>query len=65
VGTPEEFWDLQRTFSSRARRHLSAAAPALLEELRREALAEARAVLDRGGRLVYPQGVSFVRARRP
>jgi ubiquinone/menaquinone biosynthesis C-methylase UbiE len=65
VSTPEEFWDLQRTFSSRARRYLSVAPPALVDDVRREVMAGGRAVLDRGGRLVYPQGVSFVRAHRP
>jgi SAM-dependent methyltransferase len=65
VATASEFWDLQRTFSSRARRRLADVPPALLEELRREMEAESAAVLARGGRLVYPQGVLFVRARRP
>ena len=65
ISTPAEFWDLQSTFSSAARRRLADARPAVVEGLRRELMDRAEAVLARGGCLVYPQGVLFLRARRP
>jgi SAM-dependent methyltransferase len=65
VSGPEEFWDLQRTFSSLARRRLAEMVPAAVDELRREMIAASEAVLARGGDLVYPQGVLFVHARQP
>jgi SAM-dependent methyltransferase len=65
IASADEFWDLQRTFSSRARRRLAGVAPAALDDLRRALAERSGAVLARGGRLVYPQGVSLLRARRP
>ena len=65
VSTPEEFWDLQATFSSPARRRLADAAPAVVDGLRRELVERAQAVLARRGSLVYPQGVLFLCALRP
>ena len=65
VAGPGEFWDLQRTFSSRARRRLAEAPPDVVDSLRREMVAASEAVLARGGDLVYPQGVLLVAARNP
>jgi ubiquinone/menaquinone biosynthesis C-methylase UbiE len=65
IPTAAEFWDVQRTFSSAARRRLDGADPAAVDRLRDEVIGRADRVLARGGRLVYPQGACFVRARRP
>ena len=65
LDTPEEFWELQATYSSFARKRLAAAQPETLAALRREFDARCRAVLARGGRLVYPYGAAFFVARRP
>jgi SAM-dependent methyltransferase len=65
IGTPEEFWELQATFSSMARARLQAAAPAVAAELREQFLRACRNVRSRGGRLVYPTGALIVAARRP
>jgi SAM-dependent methyltransferase len=65
IPTAGEFWDVQRTFSSRARRRLSEAPASFVEDLRRQMEARSEAVLGRGGHLVYPQGVLFLSAVRP
>jgi ubiquinone/menaquinone biosynthesis C-methylase UbiE len=65
VETPEEFWDLQRTFSSLARKRLSQASPQIVHAVREEFLRTCRAVQSRGGRLVYPFAAFYVIARRP
>jgi hypothetical protein len=65
IATAGEFWDVQRTFSSRARRRLSEAPASVVEGLRREMEVRSAAVLARGGRLAYPQGVLFLSAVRP
>lgn len=65
VATPEAFWELQATFSSLARKRLAAARPASVEALRAEFFATCAAVLERGGRLVYPNAALFVTAVRP
>ncbi len=63
--TPEEFWEIQRTFSSIARKRLSGISPEKIEELRQEFLENCREVQSRGGRLVYPFGALFAVAQRP
>lgn len=65
LSTPEEFWDLQSTFSSLARKRLGHATPAQAEAVRSEFFATCRDVQQRGGRLVYRYGALFVAARRP
>ncbi len=65
IETPEEYWDLQRTFSSIARKRLSAAPIEKVNALRGEFLETCRKVLSRGGRLVYPFAAFYVTARRP
>jgi O-methyltransferase/aklanonic acid methyltransferase len=62
---PEEFWDLQRVFSSKARKRLSTLAGDELEALRNEFFARSRDVLAAGGRLVYPYAAFILVARRP
>lgn len=60
LDTPREFWDLQRTFSSLARKRIASAAPDRIEALRHEFFSRSAAVQARGGRLVYPVGAFFV-----
>jgi hypothetical protein len=65
IETVEEFWDLQRTFSSIARKRLSAAPPEKVEALRAAFVEQCRKVQSRGGRLVYPCAAFYVTATRP
>lgn len=65
LATPEEFWEIQRTFSSIARKRLSKAKPDDIESLYRQFLKKCRQVQSRGGRLVYPFGAFYVSASRP
>ena len=64
IETPEEFWELQRTHSSLARKRINEALPAQAAALREEFIARCKGVLARGGKLVYPVGVLFIRARK-
>lgn len=65
IDTPEEFWTLQRTYSSIARKRLSAAAPGQIATLRAEFFRMCRNVQSRGGRLAYPSAAYYVIAQRP
>ena len=65
VASPEEFWEMQRTFSSLARKRLSAASAEELEAVRAAFFARCREVQARDGELVYPYGALFVVGRRP
>ncbi|MEP6900825.1 MAG: methyltransferase domain-containing protein [Actinomycetota bacterium] len=62
--TPEEFWEIQRTFSSIARKRLSDAAPEKVESLQQEFFAQCRQVQSRGGNLVYPFAAFYVVAQK-
>lgn len=64
IETPEEFWEIQRAFSSIARKRLASVSDDKLEFLYAAFLEECRAVQSRGGCLVYPFGASYVVARR-
>ena len=59
----EEFWDLQITFSSLARKRVAAAAEDAAAGLRAEFDRLCREVLAAGGSLVYPTGALLVSAR--
>lgn len=63
--TAGEFWDLQATYSTFARKRLSHATPTQAQAVKDEFFATCEAVLGRGGRLVYRYGALFVAARRP
>lgn len=65
IETPEEFWEVQSTFSSIARKRLSDAPPKEVERLREEFFQRCRLVQSRGGRLVYPFAAFYVAAVRP
>ncbi|MEE8524602.1 MAG: methyltransferase domain-containing protein [Thermoanaerobaculia bacterium] len=60
IATAGEFWQIQSTFSSRARKRLAAAPEGAVAEIRREFFAACERVLRCGGRLVYPYAALFV-----
>lgn len=64
IETPQEFWDLQRTFSSFARKRLLDADARQAEAVRAEYLKTCREVQARGGKLTYPYGALYVVAKR-
>jgi len=64
IETPEEFWELQRTFSSLARKRIGEASQAQADALQGAFMATCQRVLSRGGKLVYPVGVLFISARK-
>jgi len=63
IETPEEFWDIQSTFSSIARKRLSNTSSEKVG-LREEFLETCRRVQSRGGQLVYPLAAFYVAAKR-
>ena len=65
VATADEFWEMQRTICTRARKRLLAAPPAAIDDVRREFLDRCRATVARGGRLVFPISAVFVTAVKP
>ncbi len=65
IETPEEFWDIQSTFSSIARKRLSNAPSEKVESLRDGFLETCRGVQSRGGHLVYPFAAFYIVAKRP
>lgn len=60
-----EFWDLQATLSTPARKRMARARPEELAALRAAFEADCEAVLARGGRLTYRVGAAVVTARKP
>jgi hypothetical protein len=64
LASPEEFWDLQRTYSTLVRERLAQAPTDEVRSLRDEVLQAGRRVQSRGGRLVYRHAALFVTARR-
>lgn len=65
IEKPEDFWEIQRTFSSIARKRLLNAPPDKVKKLLDEFIEKCRAVQSRGGRLVYPFAAFYVKAVRP
>jgi ubiquinone/menaquinone biosynthesis C-methylase UbiE len=63
--SPDDFWQLQCTFSSPIRKRLQALSPDTVRELRTEYLRLCRRTLERGGKLTYITAAYFVRARKP
>jgi ubiquinone/menaquinone biosynthesis C-methylase UbiE len=63
--TAEEFWELQATYSTFARKRLSHATPTQAQAVKDEFFATCQAVLGCGGRLVYRYGSLYVSAQRP
>lgn len=63
--TPADFWDIQRTFSSIARKRLNSATSDQVAKVRTRFDEICQQVLSRGGQLTYPFAAFFVAARRP
>lgn len=63
--TSEEFWEIQRTFSSIARKRLNGAKHEIVEDIRQDFIKRCRRVRDMGGSLIYPFAAFYVVARRP
>lgn len=65
IETPEDFWEIQRTFSSIARKRINDAAPEKSELLYNKFVEKCRQVQTSGGKLVYPFGAFYVVAQKP
>lgn len=61
----EDFWRIQSTFSSLARKRLAAGPQDKVTALREEFFGICRRVQTRRGRLIYPMGAFFVKAVKP
>lgn len=61
---PEEFWDLQTTFSSIARKRIAAAEASDVTRLKDAFRSDCEAVQKKGGRLVYRVGTAIIAARK-
>jgi ubiquinone/menaquinone biosynthesis C-methylase UbiE len=61
---PEEFWEVQRTFSTVVRERLAHASADEVRNLRDEVLTTAARVTTSGGRVIYRHAALFVTARR-
>ena len=64
IDTPEEFWEIQRTFSSISRKRLNDGTPEKIELLKKVFFERCRAVQSSGGNLVYPFAAFYVVARK-
>ncbi|HHL21001.1 MAG TPA: methyltransferase domain-containing protein [Aliiroseovarius sp.] len=65
VSSIEDFWDLQTTFSSTARKRIAQASDADRARLEQAFRDDCTAVLERGGRLVYRVGAALVTGDKP
>ena len=65
IETAEDFWEIQRTFSSIARKRINDAAPDKAELLYNQFVEKCQKVQAGGGKLVYPFGAFYVVARKP
>ncbi len=65
IPTVEEFWTLETTLSTWSRKFMERASAGECARLKEAYWADARKVLDKGGRLTYRIGAGMVTARRP
>lgn len=65
INSADEFWEIQRTFSSIARKRLLGLSDHQTEVLRSEFLEICHSVQSRGGKLMYPFAALYVIAQRP
>lgn len=65
IDTPQEFWEIQRTFSSVSRKRLNNAAPAEIDAVYKAFMEKCRKSKSSGGRLIYPFGAFYIVAKRP
>lgn len=61
----DEFWDLQTTFSSKARKRIADASPESVNIIRAAFMEQCNAVVGRGGKLIYRVGAALVVAVKP
>lgn len=64
VASPDEYWTLQRTIRSDARKRLLDAAPEVVDRVRERFMAACRRTVERGGALAFPISAVFVTARK-
>jgi ubiquinone/menaquinone biosynthesis C-methylase UbiE len=65
IATASEFWEMQRTICTRARKRLLDAPDALVAEVKGEFESLCESTLRRGGHLVFPISAVFVSGRKP
>lgn len=65
IESPEDFWLLQMTFSSLARKRIAAADELAVEELKSEFYRSCEKILKKNGRLVYQTGAAIVSGQKP
>jgi ubiquinone/menaquinone biosynthesis C-methylase UbiE len=65
IPTIEDFWQLQTTISTPARKRMAAASKADLAKLKAAFWAECEAVQAKGGKLTYRVGAALVSGRKP
>lgn len=65
IPTAEDYWNLQRTFSSFSRKRINRMNEAQVQAVRDEFFTLCDKVQARGGKLYYPYGAFYVRAQRP
>lgn len=65
IETTDDFWDLQITFSSKARKRMAQTSTAEFQEIKKEFIKTCDEVKARGGKLIYPTGTLFVYGKRP
>ena len=64
IESAEEFWNIQQTFSSIARKRLSNSSPLVVENLYQIFLEKCQEIQSKGGHLVYATGAFYVVAQR-
>lgn len=65
IDSPEDFWLLQMTFSSIARKRIQQADEAVIEKLKEEFYRCCNEVLKKNGRLIYQTGAAIVAGVKP
>lgn len=65
IETVDDFWDIQITFSSKARKRMATASESNFGLIKDEFTKNCQKVMSRGGTLVYPTGTLFVHGVRP
>ena len=65
IESVEDFWSLQMTFSSLARKRIGQAEDAVVARLKEKFTRECETVLARQGRLVYQSGAAIISASKP
>ena len=64
IDRAEDFWELQKTFSSFSRKRIQSASESQVEKVKQEFMLKSNQVLDRGGQLIYPYAAFLTAARR-